>query len=294
MIATMSDLVPDGLFGDLPTHQAPKAIYRPIKNKVWTEHKAQLVARYLRYFTFVTKHGAYIDGFAAPKSPGVEGSWAAQAVMAMEPRWLREFFLCDIDPARASHLQALRDGQPTDRKRLIDIRIGDFNDTIIDILRHPRLTQKTATFALLDQYSFQCEWRTLEALAAHKANNKVELLYFLPTSWLGRGLAGHTADLDRPERWWGLPDWRALQGQKGPALAKVFSERIQQEFGYTYCAPYPIFEDQGSQRVMFHLIHATDHDEAPKLMQRAYRKVTNRLESEEQLALDLQGVRIDP
>ena len=284
----------DELFQSLPIQLAPKEVYGPLKTRVWTAHKAQLVARYLRYFTFITKHGAYIDGFAAPKDPGQPGSWAAEAVLALEPRWLREFFLCDIDPERARCLEELRDRQPEDTKRLVDVRMGDFNAVIHDVLRHPRLGERTATFALLDPYTFECEWATLHALAAHKSGSKVELLYFLPTGWLGRGLAGHTADLARPERWWGRPDWHELRGRKGVELAQVVADRIKREFGYAHVAPFPIFEKQGSERVMFHLIHATDHDEAPKLMVRAYNKVLDRLESNEQLCLDLDGVVIAP
>jgi hypothetical protein len=38
---------------------------------------------------------------------------------------------------------------------------------------------------------------------------------------------------------------------------------------------------------MFHMIHATDHPEAPKLMFRAYRHATLSADSPEQLEFDL-------
>ena len=38
---------------------------------------------------------------------------------------------------------------------------------------------------------------------------------------------------------------------------------------------------------MFYMIHATDHEEAPKLMWRAYRSVTNAPEPLSQLELEL-------
>ncbi len=34
------------------------------RGHVWTENKAKLIARYLRSFTYVTKHGTYLDAFA--------------------------------------------------------------------------------------------------------------------------------------------------------------------------------------------------------------------------------------
>lgn len=41
--------------------------FRSLEHPVWTEEKAHLIQAYLRLFTFITKHGAYIDGFAAPQ-----------------------------------------------------------------------------------------------------------------------------------------------------------------------------------------------------------------------------------
>lgn len=37
---------------------------KAINSPVWSESKADLIARYLRYFVFVTRHGTYLDAFA--------------------------------------------------------------------------------------------------------------------------------------------------------------------------------------------------------------------------------------
>jgi len=39
--------------------------------------------------------------------------------------------------------------------------------------------------------------------------------------------------------------------------------------------PWPIYGRKNSQKIMYFMIHATDHPEAPKLMQRAYRKAVD-------------------
>ena len=85
------------LFKDLPPlgKKAPK--FKRAQHPVWTENKAKLVERYLYYFVLVTKHGAYIDGFAAPQARGKSETWAAKLVLESKSTFLRDFWLCDID-----------------------------------------------------------------------------------------------------------------------------------------------------------------------------------------------------
>ena len=62
---------------------------------------------------------------------------------------------------------------------------------------------------------------------------------------------------------------RKLLRMKSNERALLFCERFKQELGYKSATPWPIFERAGGGRVMFHMIHATDHPEAPSLMARA-------------------------
>jgi hypothetical protein len=50
--------------------------------------------------------------------------WAANLVLATEPRWLRHFHLFDLDPAQVRHLYDLKAAQPEDPKRTIDVYEG--------------------------------------------------------------------------------------------------------------------------------------------------------------------------
>jgi len=43
--------------------------YKRYDQAIWTENKAHFIQQYLKYFVQITKHGAYIDGFAGPQSP---------------------------------------------------------------------------------------------------------------------------------------------------------------------------------------------------------------------------------
>ncbi|XHC12278.1 three-Cys-motif partner protein TcmP [Labrenzia sp. ac12] len=278
----------DSLFPDLQDQLRPVSIQQTGVDPVWTENKAQLVARYLRYFVFITKHGTYIDGFSAPKNPDNPESWAADLVANSEPRFLKDFFLCELEPGRMHHLEGLIANQPAKPKRHFQALNGDFNDLVDDILGSGRIKDKTATFCLIDQYSCECHWQTVRKLAEHKSSGerKIELFYFLATGWLGRSLKGYTRNKDIPNAWWGREDWESLLGQNGDKIAIAMSERFRDELGYRYVSPWPIYKkDRGQGRVMFHMIHASDHPEANKLMKRAYKKVLDVPETLEQLAL---------
>jgi hypothetical protein len=62
----------------------------------------------------------------------------------------------------------------------------------------------------------------------------------------------------------------------GIVRAKLVAKRFEEELGYGKADVYPIHSERRGGRVMYHMIHATDHAEAPILMIRAYRKVSGR------------------
>ncbi len=87
-----------------------KKKFKPLEIPLWTRNKALFIARYLKTFTFVTKHGTYIDAFAGPQHAGSkEESWAAKLVMENEPPWLRNFHPFDQDPKQITHLNKIAD-----------------------------------------------------------------------------------------------------------------------------------------------------------------------------------------
>ena len=226
-----------------------------MRSPVWTENKARLVAAYLRLFVMITKHGCYVDGFAGPKQRDIPGTWAAELVLALRPPLLRKFFLCDQDAEKVENLKALKRDQPHIRGRKIEVLEGAFNERVFDILKSDEITPRMATFCLIDQFSTECHWSTVQALAGHKkAGPKIELFYFLASGWLDRALAGFKRNLDVPERWWGRPDWRDLRKLKSIRRALLLCERFKNELGYRYAYPFPILERADVGRVMFYMI----------------------------------------
>jgi three-Cys-motif partner protein len=270
----------------------PEIKVKPPRHRVWTENKAKLIERYLLYFVFITHHGTYIDGFAGPQEPRKPDSWAARLVLESEPKWLKHFHLFEIKKKKIKMLNELKRAQPDrDSKgrkvtRQIEVYPGDFNINVHKLLRSASIKPKEATFCLLDQITFECHWSTLKALAEYKpaGYRKIELFYFLGVGWLDRAFSGQKK-IKKLEDWWGRGDWDQLL-KKGPfKCAMAFVERFKQELGYKTVMPWAIYERKGGGRIMYYMIHATDHPDAPGLMARAYDRAVFH-ESYEQLRLE--------
>ena len=253
-----------------------KRQFSVIHSRLWTEHKARLISEYLKYFVYITRHGTYIDGFAGPQYLDKTDSWAAQLVLDNEPRWLRSFFLCDSDPKQYQALEKLRDSQAEIENRMVKVKHADFNLYVDTLLKTSDIRETTATFCLLDQRTFECNWFTVQKIAKYKRKTKIEIFYFIPTGWLARSISGLQDPESRMLQWWGRDDWKALKGMSNTETAQVFRRRFLDELGYKYADLWPIYETQSSKRIMYYMLHASDHDEAPKQMHRAYKNITRR------------------
>lgn len=277
-------------FWELPPQEGVPITFQSSVRPIWTEHKSTLIERYLYYFVLITHHGNYIDGFSGPQQPDDPSMWSAKLVLESEPRWLRKFFLFEKDKRKIDLLDTLKEEQPPPTKgapRSIEVFPGDFNQRVHEILTPEIIRESEATFCLLDQHTFECHWATVEALARHKKEkSKIELFYFFPQGWFDRALAGQK-DLAVLRDWWGNDDWEQLKPLNGQNRAQLICDRLKQELGYQHAYSFPILEKPSGGRVMYYMIHATDHDDAPKLMYRAYRKAIEPKESIEQMELEL-------
>jgi three-Cys-motif partner protein len=252
---------------DIPAEPSLKRIQRP----VCTANKAQLIMRYLKLFVFITHHGTYIDGFAGPQEEKLCDTWAAKLVIESDPKWMRHFHLCDHRRAQVRLLRQLRTAQlPCDPPRNIEIYEGSFNHKVDKILESGDITEKEATFCLLDQRTFECHWSTVEKLARFKKEErKIELFYFLANSWQERAFAAQKK-LDVPEAWWGREGWKEVRDMSRDDRRDAFVDRFKRELNYRSVKAWPIFGSLTGGALMYYMIHATDHEEAPKLMSRAY------------------------
>ncbi len=140
-----------------------------------------------------------------------------------------------------------------------------------------------------NQRTFGCNWTTVRNISRHKQSGfKIELFYFLPIGWLDRALAAQK-DIRVLKRWWGKKDWEILYGMKPYKRAEAFCKRFESELNYEYVHPWPIYSERSGGRIMYFMIHASDHPEAPKLMQRAYFKVVrDGIKPQEQMSFDFE------
>ena len=257
----------------LTTAQSSSPVVGPPPSQ--SDAKSRLIADYVSRFQLVTGGGLYIDGFAAPQSRDHEEAWTARRVLEIQPPRLRRFWLCDLEEKGIAQLKALKSKHHrSPRSRHVHVVEGDFNETFKGILKSGRILRNTAVFALLDQRTAECHWSTVKRLAAHEGRTKIELLYFLGTGWLHRSLASSSTPqrLGALDRWWGGRGWRDLLDQSTTTMASTMADRFAHELGYRFVRFYPIFQGKDG-RALFHLIHASDHPEAPKLMARAYQSV---------------------
>ncbi|HEY3568511.1 MAG TPA: three-Cys-motif partner protein TcmP [Thermoanaerobaculia bacterium] len=203
--------------------------------------------------------------------------WLRVLESQVKPKRLRNFFLFDANPSQIQKLKnmlAELPPLPSKLRRRIEVTQGDFNESVAEFLKHGEIPIEP-TFCLLDQRTFECRWSTVESLASYKPEGtKIEIFYFLPIAWLDRAFCASSREetLTGIASWWGKEDWRDLQAMSNRDRAKVFTQRFL-DLGYADVKPWPIYADSDSSRVMYYMIHATDHPEAPVLMRRAYERV---------------------
>jgi three-Cys-motif partner protein len=218
--------------------------------------------------------------------------WAAKLVLESRPRWFRKFFLFELNSDSVALLNQLKESQPPrdkakkEPKRTIEIYAGDFNVNIHKVLADNPVGDNEASFCLLDQRTRECDWESVQAVATHKkGGNKIELFYFFPEGWINRSIAELEIDKDvKLHRWWGNSNWKDLLKWTGVGRAHFVCDRFRSELKYKYVFPFAIYErKERGGRVMYYMIHASDHDEAPTLMNRAYGKALEPTEAPDQL-----------
>ena len=274
-----------GLLFDLGPQSEPEPLVaRP--HPIWTKNKSALIARYLRYFVYITKHGTYIDGMSGPQYLDRLDFWSARLVLENKPQWLRHFYLYEKSARSFALLEQMAAAHSRPSNHTIDVMQGDCNRLIPQLLASRSIRDAEAAFCLLDQRTFECDWKTVVTLADYKpANrNKIELFYFLPNAWLDRAIAA-VRDPELLQRWWGRDDWSCLRGMKSHDRARFVAERFRSELGYASAMAWPVWSHAVGRKLMYFMIHATDHPQAPQLMARAYRKAVDPEETPEQLEL---------
>src|SRR5436309_5306990 len=266
----------------LPQRTETEKLIPRLRHPIWTENKAKLIERYLILFVKVTYSGTYIDGFSGPQELEKPEMWAAN--LALNVHLLKHYHLFEKSLGKVKLLERLKKNQPAvdhwgrRMNRTVDIYPGDFNKNIVKLLKSRPIADAEPVFCLLDQRMFECHWSTVKLLAEYKRPgfNKFEQFYFLAFHWLKRSIFGVKKNMEKIEYWWGRDDWKLLKTKSREDILGEMLNRFRSELGYKHVHPYPIFERQGGGNIMYYMIHCTDHDEAPKLMLRAYNTALRR------------------
>ena len=261
------------LFEDLqPAEPKPRPPKEPvsIEAPLWTADKSRLIAEYIHHFLLITKHGVYLDLFAGPQRPSDKTNWSVRRVLNRRTEGnpaIRHYAVCDIDPGKAQRLRDLGREHPSFR-----VYEGDANERVYTMLQEAPITPKTACFCLIDQRTFECDWATVAAVARHKTEgSKIEVFYFLAQGWIDRAWAS-TKKEGKLAAWWGNEEYESFRALSSVARAQALRRRFLDELGYAYSEPFAIHQKGKGSRVMYYMIHASDHPVACHLMSRAYRK----------------------
>jgi three-Cys-motif partner protein len=163
---------------------------------------------------------------------------------------------------------------------------GDCNKAMPEALRQLAAADDgwrwAPTFALVDQYSAEVTWKTLETLAKFKhpsARTKVELCIYVGPSFMVRGLRGRDGAVNsqyaaRLDAMFGSRLWRyviaareddAITGAQAEAeLVNLMRWELEQRLGYNTTVPLQLRNTRG--RHIFSMIFATDHPVGDKIM----------------------------
>lgn len=260
----------------------------------WTEAKLDILAEYLPRFTTAAKNKAnsttvYLDLFSgAPDnlargtSRRIDGS--ARRALDCSPPFTRVCLFELPGPARRLE-QELRTSHPG---RDLRIYAGDCN-VMIDQALTDLVKDELAwapTFAFIDPYAAEIQWRTLEKLAKHKQRSrfKVELWLLFAHAQLPRGLGvngqeeNYESFAKKTSQLFGCNDWKDIHDARcqellrpyefRDELANLMRWRLERVLGYRITHALELKNTRGTP--LYSMIFATDNEAGNSIMSRIY------------------------
>jgi three-Cys-motif partner protein len=261
----------------------------------WTEHKLDVLSRYLEAFTTASKRASgtvYLDLFAgqpenASRETGmvIDGS-AARALSVSPP--LDKVLLFELPDRAAALDEHLRRRFPD---REFKIYPGDCNETIRHALTNLRADRRAATFAFVDQQGTEVRWDTLRTLAEHRVGPyKVELWILFAHAQLPRGLRVRQQTDEtfagQVDRMLGSAEWRVayrarVDGklsaeQFRDELTNCFRWKLERVLGYEYTHAFELKNVSGTP--IYTMVFATDNATGNKIMRDLYGRAAQQSE----------------
>lgn len=256
----------------------------------WTLIKLEALEAYFSAFTNASqkaKGTLYLDLFGGrPENQerGTERMFPGSAVRAaMADPPFTKLIVSELNEQAAIEQRAKLGSIAGDRALVVP---GDCNTVIPHAMANLSDGFRYApTFALLDQYSAEIQWRTLQYLAAYKAagRTKVELCIFFGDSFMVRGIHGSGGTANRAyaariDRMFGNRKWRQIQaardddviggGELQHELVNLMRWQLEHQLGYATTLPLQMRNTRGNG--IFTMIFATDHDVGNKVMRHLF------------------------
>lgn len=238
--------------------------------------KHYFLLKYIDIFTTAMKGKwaslHYIDLFAGAGMERLRGSqelrWGSPMIAANAPKQFDRLHLCELDDKK---YQALKK-RVTNLRPDSQILKGDANEEVHNIAKE--IPQRSLSLAFLDPYSLQIDFKTLEVLAAKRA----DLIIFFPDrldvlrNWKHYYYGDPNSKLDR--HLGEGSDWRSVLESAPPngraeALRKFYVQRLKQYLKY----PYVEHERISSQgHPLYYLIFCTRSELGAKF----WREITHK------------------
>jgi three-Cys-motif partner protein len=270
----------------------------------WAKDKLESLERGLDYYTTRLKktdywQKIYIDAFAGPglsevrskpkdpeeRLPDLFAGEIEKDPVEQEVEYLRgsprvalelknpfdRYIFIEKDPKRIAELLAMK--AEYDGRRYIEVRPGDANAVLQELLRRGIRKRSHRAYAFLDPFGLQMPWETIEALAATEA---VEVMINFPMGMAIRRMMPKSGDV--PPDWhislttfFGTDEWRKYAYEEvtdlaGPRTRKFadsetrlmewYRERLRMAFGYVSEAQL-ITNTRGGR--LYYLIWAGPH-----------------------------------
>ncbi|MHB8377436.1 MAG: three-Cys-motif partner protein TcmP [Dehalococcoidia bacterium] len=257
-------------------------IPRPIG--FWTARKLEQLSAYLDAFAKATTRAGeryYIDAMAgcgecvagATGAPVPGSAWRA---VNAKPQFTG-IHLVELDRRSAAHL-----ANQMSRFENVHVHQGDCNVVIPrDVL--PHVSRIAPTLAFLDPTGVQPSWALVEQLARHRrgtAGRKIELLILFAfdmfiNRWLvNERLWSHMDSFFGDQRW--RKEWEESKAraeaidERRMRFMHLYMSRLRDDLGYKHVEPHGPLKK--GNRVLYHMIFATDHDDAKRIMADVWKK----------------------
>lgn len=274
-------------------------IPRPIGD--WTARKLEHLTAYLNAFTLATtkaRERYYIDAMAGCgecvlRKTGHSTPGSAWRALNAQPPFTR-IHLIELDKPSADHLDRQMSPYPQ-----VSVYQGDCNEVIPKLVL-PNLSRIAPTLAFLDPTGVQPSWNLVKQLATHRQGvkgRKIELLILFAFDMFINRWLEHDQLRSRLNAFYGNDAWLThlaesrhshedIDARRARFLG-LYTDQLRDQLGYRHVDVHgPL---RKGRRVLYHMIFATDHDDAQRIMKDVWKKdraISGELFYQQQFALE--------